>query len=148
MLAGGQVVFLGDIPFLPDLTIDSAQNEWNNKTQIKKKKKRREIIQNEISCFITGSWMSLKIGEKSTFVMSFSPYQWVTLTCFVWVVYQINLQIQKKNQMFALNQFSKHYYNFSHLDFDNYWALCWNDRPDFFALIHYIHWFYFFLFEF
>ena len=63
--------------------------------------------------------MSLKIGEKSTFVMSFSPYQWATLTCFVWVVYQINLQIQKKNQMFALNQFSKHYYNFSHLDFDN-----------------------------
>ena len=25
-----QVFFLGDLPFLPHLTIDSAQNEWNN----------------------------------------------------------------------------------------------------------------------
>ena len=28
--AGGQVVFLADVPFSPHLTIDSAQNEWNN----------------------------------------------------------------------------------------------------------------------
>ena len=27
LLAGGQVVFLGDLPFSPHLTIDSAQNE-------------------------------------------------------------------------------------------------------------------------
>ena len=26
---GSQVFFLGDIPFSPHLTIDSAQNEWN-----------------------------------------------------------------------------------------------------------------------
>ena len=40
LLAGGQVVFLGDLPFSAHLTIDSAQNEWNNldpnTTQIKK----------------------------------------------------------------------------------------------------------------
>ena len=27
LLAGGQMVFLGDLPFLPHLTIDLAQNE-------------------------------------------------------------------------------------------------------------------------
>ena len=40
LLAGGQVVLLGDLPFSAHLTNDSAQNEWNNldpnKTQIKK----------------------------------------------------------------------------------------------------------------
>ena len=39
LLAGSQVFFLGDLPFSPHLTIDLAQNEWNNldgsKTQIK-----------------------------------------------------------------------------------------------------------------
>ena len=30
LLGGGQVVFLRDLPFLPLLTIDSTQNEWNN----------------------------------------------------------------------------------------------------------------------
>ena len=30
LFADGQVVFLGDLPFLPHLTIDSAQNECNN----------------------------------------------------------------------------------------------------------------------
>ena len=33
------MVFLGDLPFSPHLTIDSAQNEGSNKTQIKKIKK-------------------------------------------------------------------------------------------------------------
>ena len=40
LLAGGQVVLLGNLPFSAHLMIDSAQNEWNNfdpnKTQIKK----------------------------------------------------------------------------------------------------------------
>ena len=27
LLAGGQVVYLGDLPFLPHVAIDSAQNE-------------------------------------------------------------------------------------------------------------------------
>ena len=30
LLVGGQVVFLGDLPFSPHLPIDSAQNECNN----------------------------------------------------------------------------------------------------------------------
>ena len=30
LLAGGQVVFLGDLQFSSYLTIDSAQNKWNN----------------------------------------------------------------------------------------------------------------------
>ena len=30
LLEGGQVVFLRDLPFLPHLAIDSAQNEWND----------------------------------------------------------------------------------------------------------------------
>ena len=30
LLVGGQVVFLRDLPFLPHLMTDSAQNEWNN----------------------------------------------------------------------------------------------------------------------
>ena len=30
LLAGGQVVFLGDLPFSPHLPIDPAQHEWNN----------------------------------------------------------------------------------------------------------------------
>ena len=30
LLAGGQVIFLGDFPFSPHLQIDSAQNEWNS----------------------------------------------------------------------------------------------------------------------
>ena len=38
LLVGGQVFFLGDLPFSPHRTIDWAQNEWNNlmghKTQI------------------------------------------------------------------------------------------------------------------
>ena len=36
LFVGGQEVFLGNLPFLPHLTIDSAENEWNNldKTQI------------------------------------------------------------------------------------------------------------------
>ena len=40
LLAGGHVVFLGDLPFSPHHTIDSAQNVGNKtgrKTQIKKK---------------------------------------------------------------------------------------------------------------
>ena len=37
LFAGGQVVLLGDRPFLAHLTTDSAQTEWNSKTQIKKK---------------------------------------------------------------------------------------------------------------
>ena len=49
MFAGGQVVFLGALPFSHHLSIDSAQNEWNNlepKSQkenkkIKKKKKKK-----------------------------------------------------------------------------------------------------------
>ena len=40
LLAGGQVVFLGNLPFSPLLTIDSAQNSeiilMERKTQIKK----------------------------------------------------------------------------------------------------------------
>ena len=41
LLVGGQVFFLGDLPFLLHLMIYSAQNEWNTcnlKTQIKKEK--------------------------------------------------------------------------------------------------------------
>ena len=30
LLAGGQLVFLGDLPFSPHLTINLAQNEWDN----------------------------------------------------------------------------------------------------------------------
>ena len=30
LLVGGQVVFLGDLPFSPHLTTDLAQNELNN----------------------------------------------------------------------------------------------------------------------
>ena len=30
LFAGGQMVLLGDFPFLPYLPIDSAQNELNN----------------------------------------------------------------------------------------------------------------------
>ena len=30
LLTGGQVLCLGDLPFSPHLTIDLAQNEWNN----------------------------------------------------------------------------------------------------------------------
>ena len=40
LLAGGWVFFLRDLPFLPNLTIDSAKSEWSNldkyKTQMKK----------------------------------------------------------------------------------------------------------------
>ena len=48
LLAGGWVVFLGDLPFSPHLAIDSAQNEWNNldgpwNPNQKKKKKWFEI---------------------------------------------------------------------------------------------------------
>ena len=32
-----KVCFLGDLPFLPHLTIDSAQNEWNNLDRPQKK---------------------------------------------------------------------------------------------------------------
>ena len=45
LLAGGQVVFLGDLTFLPHLTIDSAQNEWNNLDRLlNQNKKLKELI--------------------------------------------------------------------------------------------------------
>ena len=42
VLAGGQVLFLGDLPFSPHLAIDLTQNESNNldgplKSKLKKK---------------------------------------------------------------------------------------------------------------
>ena len=37
LILGSQVVFLGDLPFSPHLTIDLAQNEWNNQRAIKSK---------------------------------------------------------------------------------------------------------------
>ena len=38
LLAGGQVLFLGDLPFSPNLPIDSAQNEWKDLEVFKRRR--------------------------------------------------------------------------------------------------------------
>ena len=43
-LGDGHVFFLGDLPFLPHLTIDSAQNEWNNLDGPFNTQKKKEIL--------------------------------------------------------------------------------------------------------
>ena len=58
LLAGGQVFFLGDLPFLPHLTIDSAQNELNNldrpENPNQKKKKKKKKISGRVLGFLVG----------------------------------------------------------------------------------------------
>ena len=47
LLADGQEVFLGDLPFLPHLTIDSAQKEWNNLEGCKRPTPQKSIVLHE-----------------------------------------------------------------------------------------------------
>ena len=83
LLAGGHVVFLGDLPFSPHLVTDSAQNEWNNLDGVKnaKKKKRRRRRENRKHVFvfyrlIHTTWTNWIFSERALFLLL---HEWIHL---------------------------------------------------------------------
>ena len=111
LLVGGQVVFLGDLTFLPHLTIDSAQNEWNNLDRLlNQNKKLKELIGvytvcHTVSIMVKGHHSSFMIITATFFRhLIFSDFhgiiclrdwyglhrlQWWSLCCFLFGLFDL-----------------------------------------------------------